>query len=233
MKKITPKQKKIIDIVMLCVQVVLVIIAITVSAIVIANPIVDSNEVSKGGTKLLPVLTDSMKGTGKDNFQEGDLIIAKKPKNVLNYAEGTIVTFVGTVEGADALITHRIVDIIKDDDGKAVTYITRGDNNPEEMTETINPYSVLAVYSTHMKGVGKSILWLQKPTNFLLVIVVPLVILFIYNIVIFVFMFMGAKVQTAKETAGATMAIDEEEIKRKAIEDYLASQNKVDKTDSK
>lgn len=222
--KLTPKAKKIIDISVTVLQIVIVLIAIIVSAIVIANPITDSAEVSGGKTKLLPVLSGSMDGENKDSFKAGDLVIAKTPKNQRTLEVGQIITFVGDVNGRDGLITHRIVEVILDDEGLANTYITRGDANPIDMTETVNPYNVLAVYSSHLNGVGKAINWLQQPTNFLLVIVIPLVLLFIYNIIMFVRMLMQAKLAKVAETAGGE-AIDEEAIKRKAIEEYLASQN--------
>lgn len=225
MKKLTPKQRKIKDIVVITLQVLLVLVAITISAIVIANPVVTTSEVSKGSTKLLPILSNSMEGTAKDNFKKGDLVIAKKPKNVLTLKEGEIITFRGKVEGKDALIIHRIVDVVMDEEaGTAITYITRGDNNPETMIETVNPYNVLAVYSSHLKGVGNAIFWLQTPKNFLLVIVLPLVVLFVYNIIMFVIMLMGAKAQK--------VGVDEDEIRRKAVEEYLANQKDEDKTDT-
>lgn len=232
MKKITPKQKKILDIVVTVLQVALVVLAITISAIVIANPVISTNEVSKGTTKLLPVLTNSMDGEAKDSFAKGALVIAKKPKDALSLEKGQIITFVGTVNGSEALITHRIVDIVTEDNSTAVRYyVTRGDNNPENMTEAVSPNKVLAVYSSHLDGVGSAILWLQTPTNFLLVIVLPLVLLFVYNIIMFVRMIMQAKVEKVKEDAlgaGSNVTVDEEEIKRKAIEEYLASQKKED-----
>ena len=67
--KLTPKQKKIVDIAVTCVQVAIIILAITVSAIVIANPITSSAKVGEGKTKLLPVLTGSM--NGKDEYPKG------------------------------------------------------------------------------------------------------------------------------------------------------------------
>lgn len=225
MKKLTPKQRKIKDIVVITLQVLIVLVAITISAIVIANPVVTTSEVSKGSTKLLPILSNSMEGTAKDNFKKGDLVIAKKPKNVLTLKEGEIITFRGKVEGKDALIIHRIIEVITDEvDGTAITYITKGDNNPDTMTETVNPYNVLAVYGSHLDGVGGAILWLQTPKNFLLVIVLPLVVLFVYNIIMFVIMLMGAKAQK--------VGVDEDEIRRKAVEEYLATQKNEDKTDT-
>ena len=81
---------------------------------------------------------------------------------------------------------------------------------------------VLAVYQFHLKGVGKAIFWLQKPMNFLFVIVFPLIALFIYNVIMFIRMMMQSKLEKVVEKAGV-LAIDEEEIKRRAIEEYLAS----------
>lgn len=231
MKKLTltPKQKKIIDIVVTSVEVVVVLIAIIASAIIIANPNPVSANVAKGGVKLLPVLTGSMDGDYKDSFKEGDLVIAGNPKDVLQLKEGQIITFKGSINGYDALITHRIIEVVRDSDGNALTYITHGDANPEGSNETVNPYNVLAVYKSHLKGVGKSISWLQEPTHFLLIIVLPLGLLFLWNIAMFIRMIFQWKMEKVKANGGG--AIDEEEIKRKAIEEYLASQNGAESKD--
>jgi signal peptidase len=232
--KLTPEQKKIVDIVVTCLQVAIIILAITVSAIVIANPITSSATVGEGKTKLLPVLTDSMNGkdeyyetTGfdiKTRFKSGDLVIAKTPENNRTLKVGDIVTYVGNVNGYEALITHRIVEVIDtDNDGLMDSYVVMGD--VVTARETLNPDKVLAVYKNHLKGVGAAINWLQNPTNFLLVIVIPLALLFIYNIILVVRMVMEYKMQKAKEQASSeAVVIDEEEIKRKAIEEYLAQQ---------
>ena len=224
-KKLTPKQKKIIDISVICLQVAIVIVAIVISAIVIANPISSSAQVSSAKTKLLPVLTDSMVGDNKDSFNPGDLIIATTPKDPFALKEGDIITYVGTVNGVEELITHRIVGVMLDADGKAITYYTLGDAQPEDSEALpVMPRGVLAVYKYHLKGVGKAINWLQNDRNFLLVIVIPLVALFVYNIIVFVKMIMESKMDKVKE-AGAGAVVDEEEIRRKAIEEYLAKQN--------
>ncbi|MBR2349376.1 MAG: S26 family signal peptidase [Clostridia bacterium] len=231
--KLTPEQRKIVDIVVTCLQVAIIILAITVSAIVIANPIASSAKVGEGKTKLLPVLTDSMNGkdeyyetTGfdiKTRFKSGDLVIAKTPENNRTLKVGDIVTYVGAVNGYEALITHRIVEVIDgDNDGLIDTYVVMGD--VVTARENLHPDKILAVYKSHLKGVGAAINWLQGPTNFLLVIVIPLALLFIYNIILVVRMVMEYKMTKVKESASETAVIDEEEIKRKAIEEYLAAQ---------
>ncbi len=231
MKKLNEKQKKIINIVVTSLQIAVVIIAIVLSVIIIANPNVENAKIGKGNTKLLPVLTNSMAGDKKDSFQKGDLVIAKKPKDVSALKVGDIITFKTMINNIEELNTHRIIEVVDIEiAGKPVKqYITKGDNPAAtEDTEIVKEDKVLAVYKFHIKGVGKAIQWLQKPTNFLLVIVLPLLVLFIYNVVLFIRMMMQAKILKTQEQAGSAAAIDEEEIKRQAIADYIASKDEAE-----
>ena len=203
-KEVKPKSKtkKIIDIVVTCIEVAIVIIAITISAIVIANPTADA--VSGSGVKLMPVLTDSMIGENKDSFNPGDLIIGKTPKDVFSLEVGQVITYTYPINGVERLNTHRIVDVKYDGSGRATSYVTHGDHNPTDMVESVNPNWVKAVYAGKVKGMGKAILWLQDATHFLLIIVLPLGILFIYNIVMFVMMLMRWNAEKAKASVIAS-----------------------------
>lgn len=221
------KTKKIVDIAITVAEIIVVLIAIAISAIVIANPIVHTATVAKGKIKLLPVLSDSMKGGNKDSFAKGALVIAREPKDKLALKKGDIVTFAYAVNGRDALVTHRIVEVRKGAAGKAETYVTRGDNNPDGMTEIVNPRNVLAVYKTHVSRVGDAVLWLQDSTHFALVVILPLGLLFAYNIVAFVMMLLQARGAQVREQAErdaedrlAALKLDEDEIARAAIEEY-------------
>lgn len=86
---------------------------------------------------------------------------------------------------------------------------------------------VLAVWKGgKINGVGGIIRFLQKPVAFALIIILPLFILFAYNIFIIVKMIISDKSEKARKQAleeAKANQIDEEEIKRKAIEEYLAS----------
>lgn len=224
MRKInlTPGQKKALNIVVTCVQIAIVLITITISIIVLVNPSSGTGEVAEGKVKLLPVLTNSMKGTNKDSFSKHDLVIAQKPKDPKALEVGQIITFRETIGGTVQLNTHRIIS--KTQVGDEVIYTTKGDNNILADGGVVGDKDVLAVYKYHLKGVGGAIAWLQKPTNFLLVIILPLAVLFIYNVVLFVRILMQAKLAKLEEEKAALLAIDEEEVKRKAIEEYLAKQ---------
>ena len=89
---------------------------------------------------------------------------------------------------------------------------------------------VLAVWNgDKIGGVGVVLKFLQDPLAFALIILLPLVLLFGYNVYLIVRMIIEEKTRKAREQAlaEATAAvIDEEEIKRKAIEEYLASLKK-------
>ena len=89
---------------------------------------------------------------------------------------------------------------------------------------------ILAVWGgKRIGGVGSVIKFLQKPIAFALVILLPLVLLFAYNIFLIVKMIIQDKTEKARAAAleeAKSVQIDEEEIKRKAIEEYLASLEK-------
>lgn len=240
---IPEKTKKIINITVTCLQVAIVLLAVTASIIILVNP--TASGVNGKGTVLLPVLTDSMSGTEAfyeqnpewTGFESGDLVVAHTPKDgskkwdAENLDVGDIVTFEMNIGGNTELNTHRIVE--KGENALGVYYYTQGDANNSR--ELVYASEVKAIYKSQLSGVGATIMKLQEPTTFLLAIVLPLIVLFIYNIILFVHMLMQSKLEKAA-LAKAETAVDEEEIKRKAIEDYLAKQNsgaepKTDKSD--
>lgn len=145
-------------------------------------------------------------------------------------------------------------------------YITSGDNKSiyyeedgktlldEENTNLIDNYIPLIEHvvgkwnGKKLSGVGGVITWMQQPTNFFFVIIIPLILLFGYNIWIVISYVIEIKTAKARKlaleeaAAGGISKEDEEEIKRKAIEEYLkkleaekASEEKVEekKEDSK
>ena len=116
MSKLNEQQRKIFDIVITAVQILAVVISVILSIIIIANPSVNTAEVGSGKFKLMPVLTDSMKGDAKDNFEKGDLIIATGlPDNPATLEVGQIVTYLGFANGQNnQLITHRVVGYAMD-----------------------------------------------------------------------------------------------------------------------
>ena len=111
------------------------------------------------------------------------------------------------------------IDYNKDDAG--IRYIDR---------------DILAVWEGgRIIGVGAVIKFLQDPLAFALIILLPLVLLFAYNIFLIVKMVIADRTEKARAQVLAEVGanqLDEEEIKRKAIEEYLASLKKEEENSS-
>lgn len=172
---------------------------------------------SLGGKCMLSVLTNSM----EPNIMTGDLIIGQKlsetEKNSLQV--GDVVTF--HMDEVN-LNTHRIVEV---HDGY---YITKGDNeeaNIGNVTETVNAKKIIAKWTGKRYGkLGSALAFLQKPTGFLVVIVIPLVLFFIWELYKFIRTALAVKNEGKKQITAA----DEEMIKQKAIEEYLRQQKEAE-----
>jgi len=79
--------------------------------------------------------------------------------------------------------------------------------------------TIVAQLDYTIGGLGGALKWLRDPSNFFLVIILPLILLFAYNIFSMVRIIVKGKIQKAKDES----KIDENEIKRQAIKDYFMS----------
>ena len=233
-KKPMSKKKKILNGIFLGVQILLVVIAILLTIVMIMNP--KQDDVSSASIKLLPVLTDSMDGErvidGKTykGFPAGALVIAKAPTNRDNLKVGDIVTFqMLDSKNNYVLNTHRIVRI--DTSTGVKKYVTQGDNPKAGEDSTMKlPGDIKAVYVTHINGLGTALFWIRDGYHFIYVIIIPLGLLLIYNIFLVAQIIVEGKMKKARALAAenakseALASIDEEEIKRRAIEEYLRAQ---------
>ncbi|MBO4309295.1 MAG: signal peptidase I [Clostridia bacterium] len=183
------------------------------------------------GKCYLTVLSDSMSPT----FKKGDLLIAKKlsgPQkaelkvgDVISYF-GVDLNLDGKIEGANeenAIKSHRIIEVVYDANGAVESYITQGDNRDVSVTPDapVKWQFVIAKYTgTRVRGLGGFLNFLQQPKGFLIVIVLPLVAFFLYEVFVFIKTFLGIKNEGKKVISTA----DEELIKQRAVEEYLKQQ---------
>lgn len=136
----------------------------------------NNNQVaSLAGFTPLSVVSDSMAPT----FNAGDLIIIRKcdPSTL---QEGDIITFHAIINNEYALNTHRISQI--QDQNGVRSYVTKGDNNAIEDIHMISDGDIVGQYVGKLPGFGKIVEFLSSSTGFLLVIVLPLLIFFIYQV---------------------------------------------------
>lgn len=170
-------------------------------------------------------------------FNQGDIIIGKKlsTDEQKELKVGDIITFKTSILGDDgnmhdALNSHRIVAV--QGSGDDIKYVTRGDN-PETNQKDDDPiawnYVICKYTGTRLPGLGKVLDFLQTPTGFLVVIVLPLVAFFVYELIVFIRKFLKVKNAGKKQITAA----DEEIIKQKAIEEYLKAQQAGQKAEEK
>ncbi len=260
------RTKKIVNIVVMAIEVLIIIACITLSIMVIIGAKSTTEELGSG-LNMTVVLTESMNGSVEKSdyseashpigsFAAGDLLFIKSMSTNEDYSTlkvGDVVTYVGNVAGTSQLITHRIVKIEENEATGGYVFYTLGDAEratvsyytPEQQEED-NIQRSKKYYSENIQGVvvakvskvGNVIAWFQDSTHFLWSVVVPLALLLVYNVYELIRMIMAARIkkieQKSKEelesiklsmAQSAAQTVDgsiEEEIKRKAIEEYLA-----------
>ena len=173
------------------------------------------------GKSLITIQTASMEPT----FRVGDLVFMEKLDDAGKAAlqAGDIITYRAPMDiNGDGftgdLNTHRIVSI--DPDTGIIT--TKGDyagSVNDHYTITANDIIGKCTASGRIGGVGHVINFLQTSLGFFLCIVLPMLLFFIYELYTVVTLVMAERAKKApldKET--------EDEIKRKAIEEYLQQQ---------
>ena len=252
-KELTPQQQKVRTVLgwvasALCV--VIIIIALVISIMTITRTTGEKGVANIAGNAFMPVQTDSMEPT----FDKGDLIITKiyegdgsdlKVGQVITYRK--VVSSNGTL--IEIFVTHRISDIGIDANGKVNSFKVVGDNpNPQDgaaSTETVPVSNIVATWGSpaslnadgtfnitkdtmggNMGKIGVFINWLQgNRTNYFLVIVLPLILMFVIYAYILIRSFVIAKLAKTKEEAVASTATVDglsEEDKRRLAEEYLA-----------
>ena len=124
----------------------------------------------------LTVQSDSMVPT----FASGDLIFIKKC-DPATLKEGDIICFHTIIDNEYALNTHRIESI--ESVGDARSYTTIGDNNNGITDQhVISDGDIVGKYVGHLTGFGKVMDFLSSSTGFLIVIILPMMLFFIYQI---------------------------------------------------
>lgn len=163
------------------------------------------------------------------NETEGDVTVYDLlPGDVITYKAPIDINGDGNIGDIN---THRILTI----DTVARTIQTVGDNNktpsgePDPDKYTVSFADVIGyvreadVADATIGGLGAVIGFLRSSLGFFLCIVLPLILFFLYELYHFITLVVAER--TKKKLAAAPVSAEtEEEIKRKAIEEYLAQQ---------
>lgn len=219
----TAKMKKILDICLNVLIWVIVAISLFMTILVFSAQASGDGVPAIFGKSLISIESKSMEPT----FKQGDLILIDKlsDEEKADLEVGNIITYFAPIDiNNDGKIgdinTHRIVKIDKD----ALTVKTQGDNPETNMVEdnyTLHFSDIIGTCEEddRIGGVGAVIGFLRSSLGFFLCIVLPLILFFLYELYRFIALIVSERAKRApvsKET--------EEEIKRRAIEEYLKSQ---------
>ena len=185
------------------------------------------------GYTVQTIQSDSMKGgykgaegyTGGD-FEKGDVVIGKATDFDVSrtYQLGDIVTYIGLLQGAEdagkQLICHRIVDV-KNVNGNDV-YQTKGDNDEvakipdqQDINNYISAAQIASVFHDSsydgivIHGVGNFLDFIRTQLGFFLVVLLPMIIFFMYELIRVVLNFAGYKKVKAEESGVSVTGSDE------------------------
>lgn len=209
-----------------------------------------------GGKAMLTVESDSMEGD--HGFKVGDLIISKvlpdansekqedkderaktiSELKVTTYnADGTIAEYGDVItfwkdlnaDGVLELNTHRIIGTVTRSDNH-YEFVTKGDHNQYKDSYTVLDNDIVGVWTGgRAPGLGGFIKFLQPPqVGFFVCIILPLAAFLAYEVVVLVLAVRKAKGVDNKVISAA----EEELIKQRAIEEYIAQQ-KADEAHNK
>ena len=132
------------------------------------------------GLRVMSIQTESMYPTMKP----GDLIFDTAVKDTGELKIGDIITYWTVIDGERVLNTHRITEIY--DGGGYIIFQTKGDNNTIEDSLTVHESEIVGQYNgMKIAGLGKLFDYLQTSTGFLIVVVIPVAIFFLYHLIQF------------------------------------------------
>lgn len=230
MKKMKPKTKKILNIVLDVVIGVVLVFAAFLAIVSIrskAKGYSDYTEVF--GSAYVAVASDSMSGErpdyvpeGKlDGFNKGDLIKIRilDQAGVQELEVGDVITFQTTLvlQGRRVLNTHRIVEVQSDSEGSIVKFKTRGDNNPAADTELVEVKNVVGVYEGKASGIGHVFLFMNSTAGFVVCILLPTLLIVVYCAVNLVLV-----IKKEKKAQVAEAAVEKEAEKERIRQELLA-----------
>ena len=168
----------------------------------------------------LTVESDSMKPT----FSKNDLIIDKEIDDVNTLKKGDVITFWTIIDGKKVKNTHRITEV-KNVNGN-ISFITKGDNNDVKDSLAVYSADIIGKWTdVRIGGFGKVMSFLRTKTGFFICILIPMALFFLFELYKLIVVIVEVKRPAVSE-------LDEEEIKKKAIEEYLAEQKEKEKSES-
>ncbi len=177
---------------------------------------VDRNDRSIFGVKFYIVQTDSMSlsENNKDmdvHFNAGDIVVIKNVKEPTKLQPGDVIAFMSTNSVSyGETVTHMIREVKTTSDGTVLGYVTFGTNTGTNDEALVEPEYVLGQYSTKLPGVGNFFAFVKSTPGYIVCILVPFLLLILYNGVNVIRLFRQYKREQMAEMNAERAKIEEE-----------------------
>lgn len=163
---------------------------------------------SLGGYTPMTVLTDSM----KPEFSKDDLIIVKKTP-AAELEVGDVISYWTIIENQKAINTHRIVE--KNDSNGMIQFMTKGDANERVDDLIVSEGDIIGKYAVKIPLIGSVLGVLSSSVGFLVIIVLPLLLFFIWQLYKLIVLVIEMKKEAVKEAGEKHREELEAEIRKK------------------
>ena len=184
----------------------------------------DRNDRNLFGIRFYVVLTDSMSPSennkdDKVHFNAGDIVMIKNVEDAKSLQPGEVIAFISqnSVSFGET-VTHMIREVKTTSDGRFLGYVTYGTNTGVDDEALVEPAFVLGTYSAKLPGVGNFFAFVKSTPGYLLCILVPFLLLILYNGVNVIRLFRKYKKEQREIIEAERAEIAEE---RKQTEDML------------
>ena len=147
-----------------------------INVTLIAKSYINADEVpSVGGMFPMIVLTDSM----YPMIESGDLIICHTAE-ADEIKVDDVISFYDPMGSGTSVVTHRVLEIM--DEGGALSFRTKGDNNNAEDTVAVPAENLIGIYKSRIPKVGHVAMFMQTTPGLIVCCVCPILLLVGYDV---------------------------------------------------
>ena len=157
---------------------IILIPILIINCTLIVKSYTNKGEVPSFGSRFpMIVLTDSM----YPEIESGDLIICKQVE-VEEVKAGDIICFFDPSGNGTSTVTHRVMEVTKDENGD-LAWVTKGDANNVEDKAIVPSSKLVGVYSTRIKGAGNIAMFMQTTQGLIICVICPIILLLAYDVI--------------------------------------------------
>jgi len=199
---------------------------------------VDKNDRDIFGAKFYIVQTDSMSKSDKNadmdvHFNAGDIIIIKNVKDPRSLQAGDIIAFISTNSVSyGETVTHMIREVKTTEDGRVLGYVTFGTNTDTNDEALVEPEYILGSYAGKLPQVGNFFAFVKSTPGYIICILVPFLLLILYNGVNVIRLFRRYKREQMEEMQAEKDRLEAERAEnQRMMQELLALKAQLDKKD--